>query len=343
MIKLIVNIVAGIGLFAGSAVGVLAVTGRLNHEGTQGLPLISAFFAAPPPEAGGDGNGEPGKENGKDAGRTDGHGTAAGSAQDPAAQGPDQPSLKKGRSVFETEKPAGDGGHGAPPADPHGTAPADPHAAQGPEAKAPQGLPKTQDGATQQEQDFQKMGQNLANDRGNAYSPGNYFRFDGLPAGITPEKLNEAWERVQQQIADIQKRNAAIDQREADLRILEQDIARRQTEIAAERTRVETMQKDLEGRIAAFQQQVKMVRLDEVAGLKRNAATLASFSPAKAAELVQENWRSEAGQDLMLKTLEVMDKDKANGILGALPNGMVRDVLERRLRVVREQAADGGR
>ena len=48
MKKLIINVVAFVVLFAGSIAGVLAATGRLNYEGTQSIPLLSALFPAPP-------------------------------------------------------------------------------------------------------------------------------------------------------------------------------------------------------------------------------------------------------------------------------------------------------
>jgi hypothetical protein len=165
-----------------------------------------------------------------------------------------------------------------------------------------------------------------------------------MPAGVTPEQLNEAWQRVQQQISELDKRKSVLDQREQQVQTLEQDVARRQTDLGSERTRLQNLQQAIEARIEQFHQQVKMVRLDEVAALKRNAQTLATIEVSKAAELVKEQWRTEAGQDLILKTLEVMDKDAANTILGALAdNALLREILDRRLRIVREAAAGPGK
>ena len=45
--------VGGVALFAGTVLGMLALQGRLNHEGTQGIPVLSSFFpAAPQPDPG---------------------------------------------------------------------------------------------------------------------------------------------------------------------------------------------------------------------------------------------------------------------------------------------------
>lgn len=342
MKKLLINGVAGIGLFAGSVAGMLAVTGRLNHEGTRNIPLIGSFFP-PPPEAA---EGEAGAAGHGDQQGAGDHGPApVTSDPDPAAPAgqageTETTPLKRGRSLFQTEEKPAAGGHGgdAPAADAkadvHGAA--DKPAAQGPATGAAGKAP------TASEKDFQGLERRLA-DRNSQYSPGSYFRFDGLPAGISPERVNEVWQRAQQQLADLDQRKAVMDQREQDLSMLEQDIARRQTELGRERSRLETLQKDLDARIEQFARQVKLVRVDEVAGLKKNAETLASFEASKAAELVQEQWRTEAGQELILKTLDVMDKDALNAILAALPNGVVRDVLERRLRIVREQPQGSGK
>ena len=82
-----------------------------------------------------------------------------------------------------------------------------------------------------------------------------------------------------------------------------------------------------------------MSSTDEAPGLKRNAQTLAAFEPWKAAELIEEQWKTESGQDEVLKTLEFMDKNRLADILGELPSGIVQDLMQKRLRVVKEPAA----
>ena len=183
---------------------------------------------------------------------------------------------------------------------------------------------------------MQRIEDALAGDKDNQYVPGGLFRFDGMPAGLTPEQINEAWQRVQGVLGEIERRKTALDLREQELQELADDISRRQHELGAERNKIDQRHRDLDARIQKFQEQVKLVRNDEVAALKRNAQTLASFEPSKAAELVTDQWKSERGQDEVLKTLEFMDRDAVNEILKELPNPMVQDLLKKRLRVSKE-------
>ncbi len=217
----------------------------------------------------------------------------------------------------------GGGGHEAKP-DAHGAAPAGDHGTK-PDAKHAA------------ERDFDGIAEELAQDRVR-YAPGGYFRFDGMPSGLTPEKLNEAWVKVQTVMADLDKRAQALDLREKELREFGDDIARRQTELGKERLEVESMQRQLDERIEQFQQQVKLVRTDEVAGLTRNAQTLSSFEPSKAVELIKDQWRTEAGQDEVLKTLEFMDKEAVDAILAAMDNALVREVMQKRLKISKSPA-----
>lgn len=347
MKSLIVKLVLGLLLFAGSLVGALAATGRLDHEGTANIPLLGSFFPAPP-----EGEGEHGAEGAP----SDAHGAPAGETADAAHSGgavkpvdatdgaavtdPQEPQptgplkTKVGKSVVNPEKPAaadphgGGGGHGEPEAGgDHGK---DEHKAEKPAGKT------EGHGAKDPHADMQQLEKELAGDRKNKYAPGGFFRFEGMPAGLTPEQINDAWQRVQGVLTDIERRKTALDLREQELQELADDISRRQHELGRERTKIEERHRELEARIQKFQEQVKLVRNDEVASLKRNAETLASFEPTKAAELVQDQWKSDRGQDEVLRTFEFMDKDAVNSILDALPNGMVQDVLRKRLRVTKE-------
>jgi hypothetical protein len=356
-VKIIVNAVVGTVLFGGSFVGVLAATGRLNHEGTANIPLLNKLFPPPPPSTDGSDKDSKGKDA-KDAAATKGatktadagqQGQGDASKQEPEKGGesgkgePDPGAapqvdskprqLKKGRSLFavddktdEGKKDEGkkEGGKGEPEKN------------GGREGKSEGASAKSgKDGEHLAEQDMASLQDAHERDR-SPHGPGNYFRFDGMPAGIDAEKLNEAWQRVQTVEQDQKKRVASLDLREQELQSLEQDVARRQTELGRERAHLETLQKELDNKIEAFRQQVKIVHTDELPALKRNAATLASFEPAKAAELVVEQWKQERGQEQVLRTFEVMDTDAVNAILAVLPNQMIRDVLEKRLKIVRE-------
>jgi hypothetical protein len=233
--------------------------------------------------------------------------------------------LKTGRSVAQPEpKAAGD----------HDAAPGATEAATDGDAS-----PGPAVAGHAAERDFEPPDLGPAHAGKQHYRPGSYFRFEGMPAGITAEQINAAWQRVQQVTTELEHRRVALDLRERELGALADDVARRQSELGRERTELEALQKRLDERIEQFREQVKLVRTDEVAGLKRNAATLASFEPQKAAELVQEQWKTEKGQDEVLKVLEFMDKDAVNSILKVLPNSMIREVLEKRLRVSKEAPA----
>jgi hypothetical protein len=170
-------------------------------------------------------------------------------------------------------------------------------------------------------------------------APDALFRFEGLPTGLTPEQINETWQRVQDASVDMEQRRSAIELRERELELLAEDVARRHRELATERAEIEELHRALDARIRRFQEQVKLVCTDEAPGLKRNAQTLAAFEPWKAAELIEEQWKTESGQDEVLKTLEFMDKNRLADILGELPSGIVQDLMQKRLRVVKEPAA----
>lgn len=358
MKSLIVKVVAGLVLFAGSLVGALAATGRLNHEGTANIPLLSTFFPAPPAPEGGDKNAAEaanGAEHGKAAeGAHDGgeveaaDASHAGSPQEPQNPPADgHVKAKVGKSVVNPEKPAadphggGEGEHGDKESkDKEGK---DAHGGDKPAAEPHGGhdVQQPADGEQRATHDMKQLEKELAGDRKNRYAPGGYFRFDGMPSGITPEQLNDAWQRVQGVLQDIDRRKTALDLREQELQELADDISRRQHELGRERTKIEERHRELDARIAKFQEQVKLVRNDEVASLKRNAETLASFEAEKAAELVLDQWKTDRGQDEVLRTFEFMSKDAVNDILKVLPNPMVQDILKKRLRVSKESMPAG--
>jgi hypothetical protein len=328
---IVVKVVVGLLLFAGTLVGGLAATGRLNHDGVANIPGLNLLFPAPP-----EAPAEPAKdgEAGK-AGEAAKAGDAVGAADhgaepsDAAAAAADageadaaaKPRRKKvGRSLTEPE-PTKDA-HGG-----HGKAATAPTAgrAQPPATHAAQ-------------RDLQGFGDALATAR-TPYAPGNLYRFDGLPAGVSADQINEAWQRVQAQIAELDRRKAVLDQQEQQMREIGEDISRRQSALGKERVEVEQMQRQLDARIQKFQQTVTLVRADEAAALKRNAQTLTSFEPAKAAELLEAQWKTERGQEEALKLMEFMDKDALNEILAAMPAATTADVLKKRLRVTKEAAA----
>jgi len=332
MKKLLVNAVLGIGLFVGALFGGLAATGRLNHEGAGQLPLLGSFFP-PPPAA--------------DPAEADLHGAkgqpaeASAGGAEPQGEGVER-KQKVGRSVEKPEAKLAEGGHGgghgAAGGD-HGAPAKDAHAAGN---KASGSKPPAKDGPHAAERDFDLRQQALANDRKNKYAPGGLFTFEGMPAGLTPEQINEAWQRVQSVLTDLEQRKAVLDQREKDLQILADDVDQRRRKLAEKMVEIENEARKLDARIAAFTEQVKLVRSDEVAALRNNAQTYAKLEPSKVAELVGELWRTEKGQDEVLKTFEFMDKNRVNEILEQLPNPTIIEMMRKRLRISREAVPTAG-
>ena len=286
-----------------------------------------------------------------------------GTAEATGEQGPQKPSKRiTGRSVVNPEEPKSDGhggGHGGGHGDDghgggghgddahggggHGD---DGHAKES-HAPAPHGeTAHTQGGhkpsthESKAEQDFHKL---EAAQGKTGYKPGAYFHFEGMPAGMTPEQINEAWQSVKGVLDTIEKRKVALDLREKELQELADDISRRQKDLGDEQLRIEQMQKALDAKIARFQNTVILVKDEEVQKLKENAETLASFESSKAAELVQQQWSSERGQEEILRLLKFMEKEAVNEILAQLPNPMVQDILEKRLQVSGEAKATGNR
>jgi hypothetical protein len=335
MKKLLINAVVGAALFVGALFGGLAATGRLNHEGAGQLPLLGSLFPPPPPEA------MPAEADLQGAKGAPAEASAGGA--EPQGEGVER-KQKVGRSVEKPEaKPAANGhggGHGAA-GDDHGAAgkDKDPHAAG---SKSSGGKPAAKDGPHAAERDFDLRQQALANDRKNKYAPGGLFTFEGMPAGLTPEQINEAWQRVQSVLTDLDQRKAVLDQREKDLQILADDVDQRRRKLTEKMVEIENEARKLDARIAAFTEQVKLVRSDEVAALRKNAQTYASIEPSKVAQLVGELWRTDKGQDEVLKTFEFMDKDRVNEILEQLPNPTIIEVMRKRLRISRETVPSAG-
>jgi hypothetical protein len=312
-------------LFAVSLVVGLAATGRLNHAGTANIPLLARFFPEASPEQGATPIGETAAaaHRGEPGAATDA--TQSKQAQEPQAAPRKQ---KTGRSVVHPET-AREPEVGALSANEPATGTSrkkpDPTAAAAPERDA--GQPQ----------------QPLAQDPDNRYAPGKYFKFDGMPAGLTPEQINEAWLRVQGELEQIVRRKTQLDLREQELQELAADVARRQKELGHERTRIADEHQRLDARIEKFEQQVKLVRKDEASAYKRNAMTLSALGASKAAELISDQWKSDRGQSEVLKLVEFMDEDDLAGILELLPTALVQDLMSKRLRVTKEAAPSGSR
>ena len=353
---LIVNVLVGVGLFAGALVGGLMATGRWNNAGVANIPVLNGMFPAPPEGEGSTADGHAGAPKGEvgNNGGNDAHGAPSDAnatphdgapvdgahAQDP--QKPQEPPLaplKRGRSIVQKDEPKG-GGHGEAPASGHGEKPAA-HGAEKPknEHATPEHGSATEPDASHgslPDKDFAHLSNQLKQEPDIRYSPGAYFRFDGMPAGVTPDQLNDAWKRVQEAVGELERRTKALELREQELREFSDDIARRQTEVGKERAEIEAMQRRLDERVEQFQDQVKLIKNDEIASLQKNAKSYEIFEPSKAAELIKDQWKTDAGQIEMLKMMEFMSKETVDQILAAMPNELVLDVMAKRRKISRE-------
>jgi hypothetical protein len=351
MVGILIKVAVGAALFVGSLLGGLAATGRLNHEGTANIPVLSSFFPAPEEsEHAEGGEGAPDEHAAEEGGA---HASDASSHDDGApveaagqqGQGPKKRLPKTGPSFKNPEEPKSSGGHGGG----HGEESTAGHADGGQGAhgqhpapagetnKKPRKQPKPEQ-RSQAERDFDRAAERAGK---TGYSPGEYFQFGGMPAGVTPEQLNEAWQTVQRELKEAAQQRVANELKEAELKEFASDISRRQKALGAEQLRLEKMRQELDEKILAFEARVIILKDTEVQKLKRNAETMAAFERSKAAELIEQQWSSETGQKEIVRLLEVMDRDAVNEILAELPNPMVQDILKKRMQLAREATATG--
>ena len=81
------------------------------------------------------------------------------------------------------------------------------------------------------------------------------------------------------------------------------------------------------------------MQTDEVAGLKENAETWAALDASVTAELVTTKWKTEGGEDQVLKILTFMDKEAFNTILAEIARTdkpLVQEILDKRIKVSRQ-------
>ncbi len=341
--------VAGLVLFSGTVLGLLAGQGRLNHAGTRGIPLLSSFFPPPP---------EPDPVHaGEGAGKKDAHGTEHKPAGEPTGDkghgaaseagrsdglGKENPlPYRQGTSVL-TEQPKGGGGHGAPAdashGDPGGHKP-DPHAADQGHSAAPQ-VPEKQEPDAHEPPDSTsdwraKVDSVLGQGQ---FRPGRLWSFPQMEAGVSVDELNEILRRAREERTAIERDRGAIVQQRRELEARERDVVDRQDAVLAKLREVEQLRATLQAEIDEFHNTVLLIRQDELSGLQSVAKTLAGVEAKSAAAVIKKWWETDEGQTRALKIWSVMDPDAANAILAELDVEMIRQVLEKRLKVTREQA-----
>ncbi len=310
MKSFLIMTVAGIGLFSATVVGLLAATGRLNHEGTKDIPIIGGFFPEP--------------------------------ADEPGGEDPDQAdrSQDKGQTapLLQREKPMGvntDLLFERPKSQPVGSS-QELEDETGIELQEPGISQHPRDGETPEDTRHRHDMEELFGQ--GQYRAGGYFRFQAVAAGIGADEINDMWRRAKAALKETEQRQSALDGQEKLLAVREQDLHDREETLAKKMKEIEAEQRKLDERIVQFHNDVKMVRNNEVEPLKSVASILASMEPETAALVVQDWWKTEESQDRALKILSVMDSEAQNAILAALPLPQIRDFLEKRLRLSREKS-----
>ena len=314
MKNILIMAVAGIGLFSATIVGVLAATGRLNHEGTQGIPVIAGFFHAP-----------------EEVSETEG--TAADESE---TAHPQEPILGKEEPLAVNtdplqEKPLSQAvGHAPEPEESMESVrqPQDDEMSQHP-----------RDGETLEDTEHRHIMEELYGQRGN--QGGRLFGFPPVESRVTADEINEAWRLAKLALADAKRRATVLDEMESLLAVREQDLHDREGALATKMKEIEGQQRMLDTRITQFHQDVNMIRDSELANLKSVGESLASLEPETAGLLIQDWWKTDDGQGRAVKVLAVMDKDAANAIIAALPIQQVKALLEQRLKLSREKPGGG--
>ena len=309
----------GAGLFSATLVGLLAAQGRLDYAGTRGIPVLSLFFAepAPAPAPAGEATGAH-KDPGPGADKDHEAGTLA-EREKPLP-------FRKGQSILNPPK-ADDGGHGAAkPADEHQETPA---------AHAGEDAGKTH-AAREKPSDWEHKVDDLLGQ--GQYRKGRLFNFPRFDAAMTVDELNATLGRVKELQAALdrdqksfEKRKGELDAREADVRDRQKAVADKMAEVLQERAK-------LEREVEEFHRTVLLIRQDEERGLKEVARTVASLQPSQASSLILQMWQTQEGQVKAMKVLSVMDPEAADAIVGEFQVKQIQEFVEKRLKVVREEA-----
>lgn len=370
MKKFVIPAVVGVVLFLGTVLGLLAAQGRLNHAGTRGIPILESFFPAPPEPA--DKKGKDGKE-GKEAAdgheAKDGHGEAAGGEHPPAdahaapqqsdALGREKPlPYRVGTSVLKPEEAAKGGGHGGghggeAKKDGHGAdaghgdakdaGHGDAGHADAAHADAGHGAAAQGDGHGPAKPDGESKGTPEWRAKTHAlfgqgqYQPGKLWSFPQIESDLGADELNEILRRARLADGEIEREKARLARERTELEARERDVADRQEAVMKAMADVLNERAKLQAEINEFHNTVLLIGKDEVSSLQTVAQTLAKVEPKSAASVIKDWWKTEAGQTQALKIWTVMDPDAATAILAELDVDMIRQVLEKRLKVAREQ------
>jgi len=336
MKNILVMAAAGIGLFVATAVGLLAAQGRLDYEGTRGIPGLSLLFSEPAkkdPKAADKGHGDTKEKDKGEPGQ--GHGEPPAKDERSKLLKGDEPlPFRKAGSILNPPKEGEGGGQHGKPAEHGAQAPKD--SEHGETKEKPE--PTEQDpghGEAKKPTEWQQKMDDLMGE--GQYRRGRLFQFQRLEGGMSQDELNEILKRVQKMQTDLENSQRAIDKRKQELDSRENDIRDRQKAVADKLVEIQNERAKLEREVEEFHKTVLLIRGDELKGFQDLARTLASFEPRRAADILLEFWQTEEGQVKALKILTVMEPEPADAIVGEFQTKQVKDFLEKRLKVIREE------
>lgn len=288
----------------------------------------------------------------------DGHGADAHGQEPSKSLGREKPlPYRVGTSVLKPEEPAKGGGHGGGHG---GEAKKDGHGADaGHGAEAAHGAEAPHGDAAHADQTHGKDAHGDAHapakpegeSKGSAewrakthamfgqgqYQPGKLWNFPQIESDLGADELNEILRRARLADGEIEREKARLARERTELEARERDVADRQEAVMKAMAEVLNERAKLQAEINEFHNTVLLIGKDEVSSLQTVAQTLAKVEPKSAASVIKDWWKTEAGQTQALKIWTVMDQDAANAILAELDVDMIRQVLEKRLKVAREQ------
>jgi hypothetical protein len=307
-------VLTGVGLFTGTVAGLLAAQGRLNHEGTRGLPLVHALFPAPKAEP------VTAAEQVKGP-APDVEPRLAGLGREPELPrelGPEvelESAMAEGRALESTAGENPGSAEHATAAD-AGSAPAAPHA-------------PGDTGFAQRVDSLMAQGQ---------YRRGKLFEFPQLASGMSVAEIDEILASAQELRQALERQREALDQREAELAAREADLEDRERAVLERMREVLQHRGELEEQVAAFRRSYSLVASNEAAELQSYAETLSALPAEKSSQIILRYWQTEDGADKAVKILKLMEKDPRDELFNLLTAEQTQAILDRLARTVVEPA-----
>jgi flagellar motility protein MotE (MotC chaperone) len=166
------------------------------------------------------------------------------------------------------------------------------------------------------------------------------FSYPQLPGGVSAEELTAAWLRLDERHRQQQAEAVASEQRAQQLALLAADLEERRQSVRAEMAATEAKSAKLEAKVQAFSERTTRLAGQEVANLQRQAESLQAMDAAAAAGVLLELIPSAEAE--AVKLLSTMDADAAAAVLSAMDPKSAARLMERGLRLIREDAGAKG-